>query len=293
MIICWDNLENIVLMKNGKFRKNRNYYYYKEKCKGCGEPFLFLVSSKGNFCSNKCQAINYNPLRNGHSKETRKKMSEDRIGKGNSFYNKHHTEKSKKQMSERKKGFRAPKWKGGYTTKEIPLYDTYKSQLDWCESVRRNKVDKNILEVKCAYCGKWYIPTRSDIKSRIGSINGKKVGESRLYCSEGCKQECPIYGKTPETLMKEDAIRAGRLSWLELNREVQPELRQMVLKRDDYTCVKCGSKESLHCHHIEGIRWEPLESADVDKCITVCKECHKTIHKIPGCGYNDMRCNEI
>jgi len=23
-----------------------------------------------------------------------------------------------------------------------------------------------------------------------------------------------------------------------------------------------------------------------------CKECHKEIHQIPGCGYNDMKCKE-
>jgi 5-methylcytosine-specific restriction endonuclease McrA len=121
----------------------------------------------------------------------------------------------------------------------------------------------------------------------------KDNSENRLYCSDSCKEECPIYKKTSYILMKEDAIRAGRLNWIELNREVQPELRQMVFKRDDYKCIKCGSKENLHCHHIEGIRWEPLESADIDKCITVCKTCHKEIHMKKDCGYNDLKCKEI
>jgi len=82
------------------------------------------------------------------------------------------------------------------------------------------------------------------------------------------------------------------------SREAQPELRQMVLKRDNYTCQKCNKhqdelKTGLHCHHIEGIRWEPLESADMDKCITLCKNCHKAVHKIEGCNYNDMKCKEV
>jgi len=38
------------------------------------------------------------------------------------------------------------------------------------------------------------------------------------------------------------------------------------------------------------IKWDPLESADVDKCITFCKYCHKKVHKIPGCEYKDLRC---
>lgn len=56
--------------------------------------------------------------------------------------------------------------------------------------------------------------------------------------------------------------------------------------------LNSGSTKSLHCHHIEGIRWEPIESADMDKCIAVCKKCHKEIHKQKDCGYHDMRCEE-
>ena len=187
------------------------------------------------------------------------------------------------KMSEMKKGCKSPKWKGGYTTKGIPMYNTYAKQLSWCEKVRRNKIDKNILEVKCAYCGRWYIPKRDYIKSRILSINGKKSGESRFYCSKSCKKECPIYRK--QLWPKEFKTATSR--------EVQPELRQIVFKRDNYKCVKCGSTKFLHCHHVEGIRWEPLESADIDKCTTLCKSCHIEVHKKEGCGYHDMRCNKI
>lgn len=73
--------------------------------------------------------------------------------------------------------------------------------------------------------------------------------------------------------MKEDAVRAGRIGrigWLELNREVQPELRKMVLKRDDYKCVKCDSKGPLHCHHILPVTTDSLVSADIDNCLTLC-----------------------
>jgi len=92
--------------------------------------------------------------------------------------------------------------------------------------------------------------------------------------------------------MKEDAIRAGRLSWLELNREVQPELRQLVLKRDGYQCVKCGSDGPLHCHHIFPELIEPLLSADIDNCMTLCIDCHKEVHKQDGCKYHQLRMEE-
>jgi len=65
----------------------------------------------------------------------------------------------------------------------------------------------------------------------------------------------------------------------------------MVLKRDDYTCQKCGSEEILHCHHIFPLNENPVMSADINNCITLCKSCHKLAHKIPGCGYHEMRCD--
>lgn len=181
-----------------------------------------------------------------------------------------------------KKGNTNSNWKGGVTKKNIPLYDTYATQIEYAEEVRRNKDDNNILEVKCAYCGKWFVPTISNITNRSQFLKGKYPNENRLYCSDSCKRECPIYNqiKYPKGYKKASS------------REVQPELRQMVFERDDWTCQKCGSKKNLHCHHIEGIRWEPLESADIDRCITYCKKCHKEVHKIEECRAVDMKCNQ-
>jgi len=183
------------------------------------------------------------------------------------------------------------KIKSNYSTVEYSQY--YEDNLGYADPIRNNN---NILETRCTYCGEWFKSIRRSLYTRIQSLNGNNVGEARLYCSEQCKQECPIYGKPAAQLIKEDMVRAGRISPQELNREVQPELRQMVFARDNYTCQKCNIHRDdldngLHCHHIEGIRWSPLESADVDHCITVCVKCHKKIHKIPGCNYYEMRCN--
>ena len=283
MKICWDNLENIQISRRGDFydRIKGKTYVYVEKCKECGNDFLKLKGSKGVFCSFGCIRV---------TKETRRKISESKKGTITSeetkkkiskqsiklWQNKEHREKMSKMFS----GNRNPYWDGGYASENIPKYDIYASQIEWCESVRRNKEDQNILEVKCAYCGKWFIPKRNSIRMRIQSLNGSAVGENRLYCSKECKFECPIYRK----------IKWPKDFKLSTSREVQPELRQMVLERDNWTCQKCGSTKSLHCHHLKGIHWEPLESADVDMCMTLCKSCHIKEHKKPGNTYHDMRC---
>jgi hypothetical protein len=34
----------------------------------------------------------------------------------------------------------------------------------------------------------------------------------------------------------------------------------------------------------------PIESMDLDNGITLCKFCHKEVHKISGCKYSELRC---
>jgi hypothetical protein len=45
------------------------------------------------------------------------------------------------------------------------------------------------LEVKCRYCGKYFVPVYEAVKHRIVSLNGNG-GDSFLYCSENCKLAC-------------------------------------------------------------------------------------------------------
>jgi 5-methylcytosine-specific restriction endonuclease McrA len=85
-------------------------------------------------------------------------------------------------------------------------------------------------------------------------------------------------------------IVAGNILPEELNREVQPELRKMVLAEANYACRICGKIDvPLHCHHIEPIKRNPIESADVNNCIALCIECHKKVHELPGCTHNDLK----
>jgi hypothetical protein len=251
------------------------------------------------------------------------------VGEKNPFYNKKHSDESKQKISEKNKGNKAwnkdiprtdeekqnisirtkeamsdpeirkklksqgknqkehhPGWKGGYYSKKIPLYTTYMPQIYYAEECRQSPSDKNILEVRCAYCGNWFIPTTIQVYERIRCLNNS-ASEGRFYCSNKCKEECPIFKQKSYPKGYKPAT----------SREVQPDLRQMRFEIDNYICQKCGKHQSdlsegLHCHHLEGIRWEPLESADIDKVITYCKNCHKKAHKTKGCNYNDMICGQ-
>lgn len=296
MKICWDNLDKIFYdAKIQKWRmKNRkkDILEYIDSCKFCKHPFLAKSNSKKTYCSTSCSAKDryeskYDHPMYGkkHKKESIEKMRSSHKGFRHSDDSK---QKIKVAMSSKRNGKNNPmygrkkedsgNWKGGYDS--IPLYGTYAFQIDWIEECRRNKKDPNILEVKCTYCGKWFVPSNNSIYNRLQYLKGnKRYSENRLYCSESCKRECPIFN---QKLYPKGFKQAT-------SREVQPQLRQMVLKKDNYTCQKCGSTERLHCHHIKPVVDDPIESADVDNCITYCKECHKQAHNQDGCRYNELR----
>ena len=62
-------------------------------------------------------------------------------------------------------------------------YELYKDKLTIDEDPRLSK-DGISLEVKCRYCGKYFIPTNSQTSNRIGALNCNG-GDKGLYCSEG------------------------------------------------------------------------------------------------------------
>ena len=170
-----------------------------------------------------------------------------------------------------------PTWKGGPNV--IP-FDTYAHQLSYAEEVRRDPEDQNLLNAKCVYCGKWFRPSRKAAVGRVDALGGKG-GESRFYCSDGCKDACPTYRKHKWPAGFKNST----------SREVVPELRRIVFERDNWQCQKCGSLELLHCHHVQSYSRNRMLANDPDNCITLCKSCHKNVHKQKDCTYFSLKCD--
>lgn len=55
--------------------------------------------------------------------------------------------------------------------------------------------------------------------------------------------------------------------------------REMVLLRDDYTCTRCGATTDLEVHHIKSFADYPELREALDNGVTLCKGCHKAVHK--------------
>lgn len=173
--------------------------------------------------------------------------------------------------------------KGGVTALNISLYDTYAHRLVPIEEVRRSPTNPDYLECQCAYCKEWFRPTITQVEHRISRIEGRAGGESRLYCGTECKNLCPIYGQNLYPKGYKNHINYR-------DPVVQSDLRERIIDRDGAVCIRCGSTEDLICHHIEGIHYNPIESADDDLCVIFCYSCHREIHLEDGCKRSEMRC---
>ncbi len=155
-------------------------------------------------------------------------------------------------------------------------YSTYHKRLTVDEAVKEGEDDK--LLVKCKLCKKYYNPNRLSVSRRIWALNSDNGSESNLYCSDNCKDQCPLYRNKGafNTKIKRDAA-------------YTLEARTIALKRAKNKCEICGETENLHVHHIVPVKENPLYMYDIDNLIVLCAEkCHmKYGHKQKHCttGY--------
>ena len=169
------------------------------------------------------------------------------------------------------------------------LYDVWAHKLEKYYLCRRNPKQLEEIQIQCYYCNCWFVPTNRQCNQRTQAIVGNISGEYLFYCSNGCKKSCAVFRQS---------VKPRKFKQYGSSREVQVELRKLVLERDNWTCQKCGQSKHenieliLHCHHIDPVSQNPIESADIDNCITYCKECHNLVHQnTPGCAYHELRCN--
>jgi len=164
-------------------------------------------------------------------------------------------------------------WKG---KGEWAWYDTYSPKISFCEETKR-EIETGALLVRCVHCKEWFRPSFIQVLQRL---NGLEKGTNYFYCSDDCRHSCPIF--------KRKKYVYGMEPYNEHN--VQKELKALVFERDDHTCQICGkNREDLNgvdlcCHHIDPIKNNPIESADIDNCISVCRTCHNMIHT-NNCNY--------
>ncbi len=202
---------------------------------------------------------------NHHSEKTKKKLSIAFKGKNNPMFGKYW---SKEMLIKRKLSISQIK-------KRYPLFAKI-------EEMRYNpdKPDEKEIQVHCKNhnCsnskeqGGWFTLIGTQLDGRRGSIEDG-INASYFYCSEKCKEECPLYNKTVNQLIKEDQINSGQIedSWY-TSQEYQI-WRNKVFELDNNKCVYCEQLATI-AHHILPQKIYPNLSLDPENGLSVCLDCH-------------------
>ncbi len=283
---------------------NAKYYFQNEKyC--CSEnvaqcSFIRKINIKKNkgrktWNKNKPRSI-----------KTKQKISQK--NKGNIAWNKgmgeYLSKETRKKVADAHKG--TIPWNRGKTITIKELKERYLTFVKVEEMRYEPGFEKEkIIQVHCKNnkCknskeqGGWFTPLRSQIENRrraIEDING--LEGCYFYCSDKCKDECPLFNKSVNQLIKVDQIRVGHLEDSWYNSQEYQTWRNQVFKLDNNKCVWCG-KEAMIVHHILPQKIYPELSLDPENGLSSCQECHyKYGHRDKWCttGYlSTLTCKRI
>lgn len=261
MRLTKENKELVWITKKGNFKVigKTDVFIYGGLCEVCFDPFLTLKNQQSKFCGYSCS----------------------NSGKYNPFYGKKHDLKTKNIIGISNTSKLNHNYKGGVKKLNIPLYDTYASQLKQFgfEDVRIymllvDGIVYKSLQVRCnnSDCQKWFRPASSRVSHRVQVFNGTMAGQQNFYCSEECKLSCSVFHQHRYFKGQRDILRTYT------QHELSVWARE-VLKRYNFTCVCCGESATIG-HHLKSKIEYPEFALDIDYGIALCEKCHLPIfHK--------------
>jgi hypothetical protein len=162
-----------------------------------------------------------------------------------------------------------------YITKNYPTFSKIEEMRYELGKEKEKVIQVHCKNHKCPNSkeqGGWFTVSRYFLFNRIRSIEiGKDL--NYLYCSEECKEECPLYGKTAKQLIKIDQIIAGHIKEDLYTSEEYQTFRHQVLKRENYKCEYC-EEQATDVHHSRPQKLEPGFVLDPDFGVACCESCH-------------------
>ena len=160
-------------------------------------------------------------------------------------------------------------------------YSTYAKNLTVDEDPIPD--DDGFLMCRDFHTKQYFYPTRSQIRARIGALNGTLQGENHLYSSEESKKECPVYRKS--TRWDPNKTKKKQIP-------IDSFWRQTVIERANGHCERCGkASDVLHAHHIIPKGVCGMFEEDFDNGIALCPECHLGeggVHDMDGCRLHEL-----
>lgn len=206
------------------------------RCKHCKKDFIVKHGCKGVFCSMLCKG---------------EYQKHSMLGTGNSFFGRKH---SKETID-----LRTKKVKGMFLGKKNPFYG-------------KKHTEETILRMRFAKLGK-----KASLETRLKqgiSHKGKNIWRKGMVDSVETRKK------------KSEALKgANGPNWRgginPINDSIRKSLEmklasQECLKRDNYTCQKCGVRGGyLNSHHIKSFAYYPELRFNLENLITLCVDCHK------------------
>ncbi len=173
------------------------------------------------------------------------------------------------------------------------------------ENLRYNpdKPDKKEIQVHCKNheCNNskenngWFTPSSRQLEWRIEALEHGSGGRN-FYCSDECKQQCPLYRANPNNyldfLNDNDEIPYTQSEYIIFKSEVI--LRQINQYNYNF-CEKCEKilTSSIYVHHEKSKKLYPIFSLDPDNGIILCQACHIQIHTGDCSGFSiAKKCQE-
>jgi hypothetical protein len=124
------------------------------------------------------------------------------------------------------------------------------------------------------YCSRecWSKRAHKECKA-CGTVFGTIGHYGKLYCSKVCSAKTMVGPQAPSwkdgfSLKRERARLSSPLA----------KWKKSVKERDGFSCVKCGSKEYIHAHHIVTFSGNTELRVDINNGITLCEFCHSVEH---------------
>ena len=240
-------------------------HYFKTVSKWCCSESHNSCPTRKEFMSRSRKGENHplygkvgfwkNKKRPIHSKEMK--------GKNHPFYGKRHSELTKKRIGISNK-YTISKIKNKYKIFSIEEEMRYNPAI-----LKEKEIQVHCKNHNCENSkenGGWFTPTRGQLYKRIESIeNPIGFGETNFYCSDGCKNKCPLYRTRGKTSLKTKEMFYVTVEYT--------QFREFVLKRDNHKCQYCEEKAN-HVHHERPQKLEPFFSLDPDLAWSVCEKCH-------------------
>ena len=272
------NKNNLKILRNNyKKIKTDNLCEY-----GCGQKAKYILNNEKICCEpyySKCKAIRIKNSNGNKGKEGNRK--------GHAPWNKGkkdvYTKETLKKISSGARN----------TIKYIKEKYLFFSKI---EEMRYNPDILGEIQVHCKNhnCknskekGGWFTPTRSQINERRRCLEHQGIDYSCFYCSQKCKNECPLYGKKGADPFKDQK--------LPYTYEELQAWKNKVKELDDSKCQICESTENIHVHHIIPQKLEPFFALDPINGICLCKECHYKYGHKDECSTSNIahkQCNNM